>query len=379
MLVQSVFFAAYALVGIPAGHLTRKIGYKRGIIVGLAGAGVGCVLFYPAAGARSFSMFLGALFVLASGITVLQVAANPYVAILGRPQTASARLNLTQAFNSLGTTVAPYFGAALILSHAVRPAEEIAAMPAAEAVAYRASEAAAVQVPYIGLGLVLFAIAVVVARLKLPSIEAPTGVAASDDAGEVEAERASAWAYRHLRLGAIAIFVYVGAEVAIGSFLINYLGEDFVAGMEEATAGRYLMFYWGGAMVGRFVGSAVLRYASPGRVLGINAVVAAGLVGLTIVSEGDLAMWSILAVGLFNSIMFPTIFTLALRGLGRHTGVGSGILCAAIVGGAIVPLLQGILADNLGIQLAFILPVACYLFIAHYGFLGSRPERHGPI
>lgn len=371
MLVQFVFFAAYFLVSIPAGRLVKAVSYKRGIVLGLVGAGLGCVLFYPAASLRSYPLFLGAFFVLASGITVLQVAANPYVAILGPPQTASARLNLTQAFNSLGTTVAPLLGATLILSHAVKTPEALQSMSDAEVAAYRAAEASAVQLPYLGLAVVLFVIAAVMATLRLPEVNHDDP--ASPITHGARAAHDSAWAYRHLVLGAVAIFLYVGAEVSIGSFLVNYLGESDIAGLSEATAGKYLTFYWGGAMVGRFLGAAVLRTIPAGRVLAFNGAIATILVVATVLTDGSVAMWTILGVGLFNSIMFPTIFTLALKGLGKHTSQGSGILCAAIVGGAIVPALQGVLADSVGIQLSFLLPAACYVFIAYYGSRGSEP------
>lgn len=373
MLVQFVFFAAYFVVSIPSGALVKKVGYKRGIVIGLVGAGIGCLLFYPAASLRSYPVFLSAFFVLASGITLLQVAANPYVAILGRPETSSSRLNLTQAFNSLGTTIAPHFGSVLILSVAVKSASDIEKLSAAERSAYQAAEASAVQLPYVVLAVVLFVIAGIMALLRLPAIkdEAP---AASDAAASLsgDADRRSAWAYPHLVYGALAIFLYVGGEVAIGSFLVNFLGHPTIAGLSEEAAGKFVSYYWGGAMVGRFIGSAVMRRVPPGTLLGLNALVAATLVVVTILSSGRVAMWSVLAVGLFNSIMFPTIFTLALQRLGRHTSQGSGILCAAIVGGAIVPYLQGLLADRVGIQHAFVLPVLCYLYIAFYGLRGSK-------
>ncbi|MGE5410134.1 MAG: L-fucose:H+ symporter permease [Clostridiales bacterium] len=373
MLIQFCFFGAYFIVSLPSGILIEKIGYKKGIITGLVTAGLGCLFFYPAAGFRSYPMFLLALFILAAGITLLQVAANPYVAILGKPETASSRLNLTQAFNSLGTTIAPYFGSLLILAVAVKSAEEIAKLSPEALSAYQATEASAVQVPYLGLAAALFLIAGVFAVFKLPVIEASSASASGDNgASSPDNVRGSAWNYRHLVLGAIGIFVYVGAEVSIGSFLVNYLGQPFIAGLPEAQAGKFVSFYWGGAMIGRFIGSAVQRKIKPGTVLAFNAFAATVLVIITMMTSGQIAMWSILAVGLFNSIMFPTIFTLAIDGLGKHTGQGSGILCMAIVGGALIPLLQGVFADSIGIHHAFILPVLCYLFIAYYGTKGYK-------
>jgi FHS family L-fucose permease-like MFS transporter len=372
MLVQFCFFTAYFIVSVPSGYLVEKIDYKGGIIAGLSIAGVGCLLFYPAASQHSYPLFLAALFVLASGITLLQVAANPYVTILGKPETASSRLTMTQAFNSLGTTIAPYFGALLILSTAVKSAEEIKLLNANELSAYQTAQAAAVQNPYLFLAAVLFFIAVVFAIIKLPKVKPisrqPENAVkiASDD------HHHSAWAYKHLVLGAIAIFVYVGGEVCIGSFLINFLGEAEIAGLAEKEAGKYVSFYWGGAMIGRFIGAAVMQKIQPGKALTFNAVTAAVLVLITILASGSVAMWSILSVGLFNSIMFPTIFSLAVNGLGKHTGQGSGILCSAIVGGALLPVVQGLFADRIGIQTAFFIPVICYLYIAYYGWKGHK-------
>lgn len=372
MLVQFTFFLAYFLISLPSGKLVEKVGYKKGIVIGLVTAGIGTLIFYPAAGLRSYPVFLLAFFILASGITLLQVAANPYVTILGKPETASSRLNLTQAFNSLGTTVAPYFGSLLILSTAVKTAEELGKMSPAEVEAYKAAEAAAVQYPYLGLAAVLFIIAAIFAVIKLPQIEAST-VQSGDGNGNYDEIHDSAWGYKHLLLGAIGIFVYVGAEVAIGSFLVKYF-VSLDSSMLEMEAGKMVSFYWGGAMVGRFIGSAVQRKIKPGNVLGFNAIMASLLVIISMMSDGDVAMWSILLVGLFNSIMFPTIFSLAIRGLGKHTGQASGILCMAIVGGAVIPVIQGLIADSIGIHHAFILPVLCYLFIAYYGFRGSVPS-----
>ncbi len=374
MLIQFTFFTAYFIVSLPSGFIVEKVGYKRGIVIGLVTAGIGCLMFYPAAGWRSYPVFLTALFVLASGITLLQVSANPYVAILGKPETASSRLTLTQAFNSLGTTVAPLFGSLLILSVVAKTAEELAALNPTDLTAYRLAEAASVQTPYLGLAAALFIIAAFFAIVKLPEIEASSGEAKSATGESYDAQHPSAWKYRHLVLGAVAIFVYVGGEVSIGSFLVNFMGEPNIAGLAAAEAGKYLSFYWGGAMVGRFVGSAVMRVIKPGRVLAFNAAIAALLVLTTTLTSGHVAMWAILAVGLFNSIMFPTIFTLAVDGLGKHTGQGSGILCMAIVGGAIVPLIQGALADAIGIHHAFFLPILCYLYILFYGLKGHVPS-----
>ena len=361
MLVQFCFFGAYFIVSLPAGAITQRLGYKKGIVLGLLIACLGCLLFYPAAGQHSYPLFLAALFVLASGVTLLQVSANPYVSILGPEATASSRLNLTQAFNSLGTTVAPFFGALLILSAAT---DAMGTLSLAE---QKIVEAEAVQIPYLILSAALLLLAALFAYLKLPEFTEET---VSDL--EYESPNDSAWDHRHLVLGAVAIFVYVGAEVAIGSFLVSFLGEANIAGLEESEAAHYIPYYWGGAMVGRFIGAAVMQKVNAGYVLGFNAVCAVLCIALTIVSSGEVAMWSILLVGLCNSIMFPTIFSLAIQKLGHCRGQGSGILCLAIVGGAIVPLLQGLLADSIGIQLAFALPLVCYIYIAYYGISGCK-------
>lgn len=373
MLIQFSFFTAYFIVSLPSGWFVERYGYKNGIIVGLLTAAVGCLLFYPAAGERSYTIFLIALFILAAGITLLQVAANPYVAILGKPETSSSRLTMTQAFNSLGTTVAPIFGSMLILSTSVKSPSEIAQMSPEGVDAYRLAEAASVQTPYLGLAAMLILIVVLFSLFKLPAVNAKDGESSGQGGHNFDTLQKSAWGYRHLVLGALAIFVYVGGEVAIGSFLVNFLGQPFIGGLSAEEAGKYVSFYWGGAMVGRFIGAVVMRYVKPGRLLAIHATAAIVLVAMAIITTGHVAMWAILAVGLFNSIMFPTIFTLAVAGLGKHTGQGSGILCAAIVGGALVPLLQGALADTMGIQLAFLLPAVCYLYIVFYGLKGHIP------
>ncbi|WP_278381790.1 sugar MFS transporter [Pseudoalteromonas distincta] len=357
MLVQFCFFGAYFLMSLPSGYIVKKVGYKKGIVIGLLIAAVGCILFYPAASLHSYPVFLFALFVLASGITLLQVSANPYVSLLGSPKTASSRLTLTQAFNALGTTVAPSFGALLILDSA------------SEAFLTPAQNAESVQLPYLLLAAMLILLAGIFAWLKLPDIMSEQKA----EAEKSEAIEGSAWQYRHLVLGAVGIFMYVGAEVAIGSFLVSFLAQENIAGLKENVAAHYITYYFGGAMVGRFIGAAVMQKLPAGKVLGFNATMAIILVIIAMSTSGQLAMWSILLVGLFNSIMFPTIFSLALNGLGKHTAQGSGILCLAIVGGAIVPLLQGALADSVGVQLSYVLPILCYIFIVFYGLRGSKP------
>ncbi len=371
MLVQFCFFGAYFIVSLPAGALIRRIGYQRGAVTGLLIAASGCALFYPAA-QSGYALFLFAFFVLASGITILQVAANPYVTVLGPARIASSRLTLTQAFNSLGTTVGPALGGVLVLSAAAIGADQLAAMSAAEQAAYKAQEAATVQGPYLALAAALAILAVLFALARLPKIDHDAGPAAA-----ASSAKGSAWNYRHLVLGAVAIFVYVGGEVSIGSFLVNFLGEPHIAGLDHAAAAQYVSLYWGGALVGRFIGFAVMRYVSPGKTLAFNALGAIVLVLLATFSQGSVAMWAIIAVGLCNSIMFPTIFSMALHGLGKYTGQGSGILCMAIVGGAIVPFIQGAMADSIGLQPSFLVPAACYLFILFFGVKYAGLHREG--
>ena len=368
MLVQFCFFGAYFIVSIPAGNLVGKIGYQKGIITGLVIACVGCLLFYPSASFASYNMFLFAFFVLASGITILQVSANPYVSALGPAETASSRLTMTQAFNSLGTTVAPFFGSWLILS-TIEHSDSVTELDQAISSLSAVEQASTVQVPYLILAAALFMLAILFLFLKILLL------GKKDTSANLQPISGSAWRFPHLTLGAVGIFVYVGAEVGIGSFLINFLTQDEIGGLTESQAANYIAYYFGGAMVGRFIGALVMQKVKAGKVLAFNAVCACLLVATAMFSAGTTAMWALLLVGLCNSIMFPTIFSLALQDLKQHTSQGSGILCLAIVGGAIVPLLQGMLADSLGIQLAFVLPLICYGFICYYGLIGCDAKR----
>ena len=352
-LVNFCFFGAYFLMGIPAGLLVRRVGYKGGMLTGFLVAAGGCFLFYPAAAGHSYGLFLGALFVLATGVVLLQVAGNPYVAVLGRPESAPARLTLTQAFNSLGTTVAPLLGATLILSHL----PDLDAARAAEAI-----DVSAVQIPYLCIGAVLIGISVLLSFFKLPAIVHTPDP--NDDASR------RPWHYRHLVLGMVGIFAYVGAEVAIGSHIVSYLGLPDVMHLAPKAAGHQVAFYWGGAMVGRFLGAYLLNKVKPGQLLAFNGVGAVVLLLISASTTGETAMWSLLAVGLMNSIMFATIFTLAVAGLGRHTEAASGLLNVAIVGGAVIPPLFGLVADANSLRLALILPALCYLYIIWYGLRG---------
>lgn len=361
MLVQLCFFSAYFVASIPSGLVVQRIGYRNGIIAGLSVAGVGCLGFFPAALGPSYPLFLLSLFVLACGITLLQVAANPAVAGLGDPETSASRLNLTQAFNSLGTTLGPALGSALIL----------AAVPASGG--STTHEIQTVKAPYLVLAGLLFLTAFVFSRFRLPAVESESETQVTARGGEVHG---SLLQQSQLMLGVGAIFLYVGAEVSIGSFLVNFLAQPEVAGLSEQTAGHYLSLYWGGAMVGRFIGSVALRKLAPGHVLAFNAGFAIVLLLAAIASRGQLAMWTVLAVGLCNSIMFPTIFTLAIERLGHRTSTASGWLCTAIVGGALVPVSMGFFADRIGLTLSFFVPVVCYAYIVHYGLSGHVIRDH---
>ena len=367
MLVQFSFFSAYFVFSIPWSKIVNFIGYQHTMVVGLLGMAAGAFLFIPAASFASFPLFLGALVVLAAGITGLQVAANPYVVVLGKPETASSRLNLTQAFNSLGTTIAPRLGGALILSAAPLTIEELHQLSPQALHLYRVQEAASVKMPYLVIGGALVVLAALIAKFKLPKIETARCLPGADLGDSV-------WKHPNLIFGALGIFTYVGAEVSIGSFLVNYFGQADIAGLPAKIAAGYVSFYWAGSMVGRFLGAAVLRKIKTGRLLAICAVTSATLVTVSILTSGHLAMWSMLAIGLFNSIMFPAIFSLALAELGCLTGNGSGILNMAIVGGAILPLMQGVIADRIGIHHAFFVPVICYLYILFYAVSGSKPN-----
>jgi len=366
MLVQFAFFSAYFLFSIPWSRVVNKIGYQRTMVIGLLTMAFGSFLFLPAASAASYPLFLTALLILAAGITGLQVAANPYVDLLGRPETASSRLDLTQAFNSLGTTIAPKVGGLLILSGAPMAMEQIRQLTPQALQAYRVHEAASVKMPYAVIGIALVLLAILIGTFRLPRIET-----AESSARKVDD---SIWKHPNLLFGALGIFAYVGAEVSIGSFLVNYLGLPDIANLSAKTAAGFVSFYWGGAMVGRFLGAGLLRRFRPGSLLALCATIAAVLIIASMLLGGHTAMWTILAVGLFNSIMFPTIFSLGVAELGPLTGNGSGLLNMAIVGGAILPVIQGVIADHVGLHHAFVLPVICYLYILFYGLSGSKPN-----
>jgi FHS family L-fucose permease-like MFS transporter len=367
MLVQFTFFGAYFLMALPAGRVVAALGYKKGIVAGLAIAGLGALGFWPAAGLHLYSAFLAALFVLATGITVLQVAANPYVALLGPERTSSSRLTLAQALNSFGTFLAPLFGGLLILSNVVKSPEQLAKLAPADELIYQTQQAHAVQGPYIGLAVVLFLLAVFVWLFRLPALTAATDKSDHAKHGFVEVLR-----HPHVAFGVLGIFFYVGAEVSIGSFMVNYLSMPDIGNLTEQQAAHYVSYYWLGAMVGRFIGSALMARISPRKLLATFAAINTLLVLTTMLGTGHVAMYSIIAIGLFNSIMFPTIFALGIERLGPMTSKASSLLIMAIVGGALIPYVQGVFADHIGLQHAFFLPLLCYAYIVFYGISGSK-------
>jgi FHS family L-fucose permease-like MFS transporter len=364
MLVQSAFFTAYFLVSLPGVALVKRLGYLRGAVAGLLTMMCGCLLFIPASSSATFGTFLFALFVLASGITLVQVVANPLISLLGPARTVHSRLTFAQAFNSLGTTVFPYFGSLLILGGlATTNATELTG---AALSAYREQETQAIVHAYGGLAIALTAVAIAVWAFR-------KRLADERHAGGGLFKGFALLAERRFRFGALSIFLYVGAEVAIGSLIVSYLMQSQVLGLGEQAAGKLIPLYWGGALVGRFLGSAVLRWVSPGGVLAAVATGAIALILLSGSSTGWLAAGALLAIGLMNSIMFPTIFSLACEGLGAKAADGSGVICVAIVGGAVIPPLTGRLADVTGsLALALLLPAACYALIAAFGIFAHR-------
>jgi FHS family L-fucose permease-like MFS transporter len=384
-LVQFAFFLAYLVISVPAGALLSRIGYQKGIIVGLVTMAIGCLLFYPAAADRQFWIFMVAYFTLAGGITILQVAANPYVSVLGSEDGASSRLNLSQAFNSLGTAIAPLIGASFLLSDTIKSSEEIMVLSEVEKGSYYVSEASAVQIPFLYIAAFIGLLALLFVFIKLPTI----------------LEKSTVGGYGKLlknkivMLGALGIFLYVGAEVAIGSYLVNYfmsmniseiilqnetmkylaeslLNTDLNSIDPKAIVGAFVVFYWSGAMVGRFIGAYLTKIIAPTKVLSIFAFLAVLMLLVSMNTVGLVAMWSILAVGLFNSIMFPTIFALTIDGLGDLKPQASGLLCMAIVGGAVIPPAYGFLTDNVGFKIALLLVIACYGYILFFGILKGK-------
>ncbi len=364
MLVQSAFFAAYFVISLPAAAIVERLGYMRTAVVGLVAMTIGCLLFVPASSSGVFGMFLFALFVLASGITIVQVVANPLISMLGAPATASSRLTFAQAFNSLGTTIFPYVGSQLILGSIA--STDASKLSGAALVAFRSVETQVVERTYLGLALALLIVAVVVWFQRHRLREAPVVPGKLIQAFTLLARPRFAF-------GALCIFLYVGAEVSIGSILVNYLMQGSVMGITAKAAGEHVPYYWGGAMVGRFIGAYLLRVFAPGKVLTGVTGLAILLLLLSGTTAGLGSGWALLAVGLCNSIMFPTIFSLACAGLGVRTAEGSGIICMAIVGGAIVPLITGHVADLEGLKLALAVPAVCYAVILGFGWYARKP------
>ncbi|MDB4973514.1 MAG: glucose transporter [Myxococcaceae bacterium] len=364
MLVQSAFFAAYFVVSIPAAVLVERLGYMRTAVVGLLAMTAGCLLFVPASAAGVFPVFLLALFVLASGITIVQVVANPLISLLGPPRSASSRLTFAQAFNSLGTTLFPYVGSILILGPLATVAPD--GLRGAALDAFRSRETHVIVSTYVGLALALCVVAALVWQQRRSLTEQR-----AEDVQWLQAFRLLG--RPRFALGALCLFVYVGAEVSIGSIMVSYLVQSDVFAASEQLAGKHVPVYWGGAMVGRFIGAYLLRLFAPGKVLAAAAAATIGLLGASYGSTGATAGWSLLAIGLFNSIMFPTIFSLACEGLGKRAPEGSGVICMAIVGGAIVPPLTGHLADLTTLRSALIIPALCYAVILGYGWYARRP------
>ncbi|MCX2683808.1 sugar MFS transporter, partial [Campylobacter sp. MIT 21-1685] len=372
-LIQSCFFGAYFITGGFFGKFLEKIGYPLGVILGFLLTASGCILFYPAASTEYYPIFLGALFVLASGVVLLQTAGNPFVTLLTPGKEASS-LTLVQAFNSLGTTLGPLFGAAFILSDTVEYVS-------------KAQEAQSVQIPYLGIAGVLILLAIVVYLLKLPDVRGR----AEEISEQNQDGKTSIFEYPHLVLGAAAIFFYVGAEVSIGSFLI--LTMEDVANIHKNLGAKYIAFYWGGAMVGRFIGSAIMTKIAPNKCLAFNAIMIIFLTLIAIISGGEIAMWALLTIGFFNSIMFPTIFSLATKNLGKFTSQASGLICMAIVGGAIIPPVQGLVADHKpsllsyvppvqglipdqsNLLLSYFVPMLCYVYILFFALNGYKTQR----
>ncbi|HET9086589.1 MAG TPA: sugar MFS transporter [Acidobacteriaceae bacterium] len=367
MLVQTFFFSAYFVFALPSGKVIDWIGYKRTMVSGLLIMAVGALCFIPAASAPSFPLFLIALAIVAAGMTFLQVSANPYVTVLGPAKTGSSRLNLAGAFNSFGTTIAPYIGSLFILGTVPLTMEQLHRLSGPALHAYQLEQAGVVKFPYFIIAVILTSFALAMGLFKLPKIQAYDSSVAPEGA-----HAPSIWHQHHLLYAVGAIFLYVGAEVSIGSFLVNYLSQRDIGNMTEKAAAVYVTFYWGSAMIGRLAGAGITQKLRAGPVLGVAAIVACALVVTSMLSFGHLAMWSLILVGLFNSIMWPNIFALGLAELGRLTNKGSSLMVAAVIGGAILPLLQGVVADRIGIHHAFFIPALCYVYLCFFGFQGSK-------
>ncbi|WP_276496653.1 L-fucose:H+ symporter permease [Pontibacter litorisediminis] len=357
--IDSAFFIAYFLMALPAGYFMKRFGYKSGIVLGLVLFAVGAFLFYPAAELRMFGFFLGALFVIASGLTFLETAANPYVTVLGSAETATQRLNFSQSFNGLAATLAPLMGGIFILSGTSYTDEELAAMPASQVTACLDLEASSVQVPYLVIGLVVLAVALVLWRVPLPEIKEEEEVAATDNGESILKKR-------NLMLGVLTQFFYVGAQVCIASFFIRFSGS--AAGVGEKTAAMLLAVALFGFMIGRFVGTFLMRFILPARLLAIYAVLCFLLTVVAVAASGYVSIYALMGVEFFMSIMFPTIFSLSIQGLGAKTKQASSLLIMSIVGGAILPVIMGGVSDSYNIRVAYLVPAVCFLFVLYFAF-----------
>lgn len=349
LLVQFCFFTAYFVMSLPSGKIIGRIGYKRGIVLALAVMGIGLLLFLPASAIISYPLFLFALFVVGSGLALLQVAINPYVGALGKPETAASRINLAGFFNSSATTIAPKLGATFIFIAVGATTAQLAR---------------SVRMPYLVLAICTFAMATLVAFVHLPDVIEQDDPSLKSDG--------SVWRFNHLRLGALAIFFYVGAEVAIGSILISFLGQPSMGSLSHNAAATYVSYYWGGAGIGRLIGFFALQKIRAQRALAFVSLIASFLVITTLLAHGHVAMWAIVSCGLFNSIMWPCIFPLSVKNLGPLTSQGSGILVTMVVGGAIIPEIQAYLADIFGYQPSFIVVLFCYAYILFFAIKGYK-------
>lgn len=375
LLIQLAFFGSYFLFAQPASKLIERFGYQRSMVIGLITMAAGALLFLPAAATAAYGLFLAAQVVLGAGVTILQVAANPYVTILGPPETASSRLNLTQAFNTIGDVFAPFLGSMAILGGATEGVLRSKKLQGAALQASLVQQAASVKLPYALLAGVLIILALAIAFYKFPRLE----VTRDFRSGELGGKRDSIWNHPHLYLGALAIFIYVGAEVSLGSIMGKFLSDSSITGLPLAQAVKLVSLYWACMAVGRFVGSALMQRMSPSNLLILCGIGAGIMVLCALLGTGHFAAITIIGVGLFNSIMFPTIFTLGVADLGTLTGRGSGLLVQGIVGGAAIPVLMGFLADRIGIHRSLFLPFLCYLFIIYYGWRGYRIKSNEPI
>lgn len=370
-LVQSAFFAGYFLAALPAGWVMKKVGYKNGILIGLSIAIVGACLFYPAANYRYYPFFLSALCIMACGFCFLEVAANPYVSVLGDPKNASSRLNFAQGMNALGATITPYIGAQVILSGVEKSESEIASMSFVDLELYKIFEADRVKMPYLVIAAIFLIIALVIFFTKLPEIS-NSGESQEESKAAKNVSPLSVFKYKHLAFGVLGIFLYVGAQEGIASFIIRFMQYLKIEGVTEKMAANFIVFHWGSFMVGRFVGAWLTKKFDAAKVLAVFAVVSALLVATAVCTSGMFAVWCIVALGFFNSIQFPTIFTLSLQRLGIHTKDGSTFLVMAIVGAAVVPALMGYISTVQNIQIALVLPVMCYVYVLFFALKGSK-------